>query len=190
MTSKKKEEIIQDSNLESLVKPDGSVYILVQLTMYGLTQAGLLANELLEKCLNAHRYFQSKLVPGLWCHTPRPVKFSLVVNYFGVKYTGCKHMKHLLTVLEGHHNVTANWTGTCYIAILLNWDYSKRQVHLSMPGYVAKALKQFNHPKPTNPQHAPFPSMPINYGAKKQYATLTFTSPPLNKADKRFIQQV
>eukprot|EP00804_Cyclotella_cryptica_P027927 CCRYP_003822-RA/>CCRYP_003822-RA protein AED:0.43 eAED:0.43 QI:0/0/0/1/1/1/2/0/157 len=34
-------------------------------SMYGLPQSGLLANELLDR-LNQHRYFQSKLVPGLW----------------------------------------------------------------------------------------------------------------------------
>jgi hypothetical protein len=44
--------------------------------------------------------------------------------------------------------------------------------------------------KPTSPQHAPFPSTPINYGAKKQHATQKSTLPPLNTADKRFIQQV
>ena len=59
-----------------------------------------------------------------------------------------------------------------------------------MPGYVAKALKQFNLSKATSPQNAPFPSTPINNGAKKQYATLKSTSPPLNKADKHFIHQV
>eukprot|EP00804_Cyclotella_cryptica_P006178 CCRYP_015259-RA/>CCRYP_015259-RA protein AED:0.43 eAED:0.43 QI:0/0/0/0.66/0.5/0.33/3/0/361 len=63
-------------------------------------------------------------------------------------------------------------------------------VHLSMPGYVTKALKQFHHPKPVIPQHTPFPSTPIKYGAKKQYAKLPSTSPALNKTDKRFIQQV
>ncbi|KAL7474697.1 hypothetical protein ACHAW6_000659, partial [Cyclotella cf. meneghiniana] len=67
------EEIIQEYNLTSLADPDGSVNILVQLGMYGLPQAGLLANELLEKRLNAHGYFQSKLVPGLWRHKHRPI---------------------------------------------------------------------------------------------------------------------
>jgi len=99
-------------------------------------------------------------------------------------------VNHLLAVLKEHYTVTTNWTGTRYIGITLDWDYVKWQVHLSMRGYVAKALKQFNHPKPTTPQHAPFPSTPIKYGAKKQYATLKSTSPPLNQADKHFIQQV
>jgi hypothetical protein len=36
--------------------------------MYELPQAGLLANELLEKRLNACGWRQSKLVPSLWKH--------------------------------------------------------------------------------------------------------------------------
>ena len=56
--------------------------------MYGLPQAGLLANELLEKRLNEAGYRQSKLklVPGLWKHDWRPIQFTLVVDDFGVKY--------------------------------------------------------------------------------------------------------
>ncbi|KAL7481387.1 hypothetical protein ACHAW6_007070 [Cyclotella cf. meneghiniana] len=184
------EEIIHEYNLASLAHPDGSGYILVQLGMYGLPQEGRLANELLEKCLNAHGYFQSKLVPGLWHHKQRPIQFSLVVDDFGIKCTSRKHVNHLLTVLQEHYTVTTDWTGKRYIGITLDWDYAKWQVHLSMSGHVTKALKQFHHPKPATPQHVPFPNTPIKYGAKKQYAKPLSTSPPLNKADKRFIQKV
>ena len=59
-----------------------------------------------------------------------------------------------------------------------------------MPGYIAKALKQFQHKHPHDPQHAPFPSTPIKYGARKQYATMKSTAPLLNKKGKTFIQQV
>eukprot|EP00804_Cyclotella_cryptica_P029869 CCRYP_010778-RA/>CCRYP_010778-RA protein AED:0.27 eAED:0.27 QI:0/0/0/1/0/0/3/0/269 len=118
-------------------------------------------------------YFQGKLIPGLWSHKQRPIQFSLVVDNFGIKYTGQANEHHLLTVLEEHYNVTANWTGT--------------PIHAWLCG---QSPKQFHHPKPTSPQDAPFPSIPINYGAKKQYATPKTTSPPLDKADKHFIQQV
>jgi hypothetical protein len=58
-----------------------------------------------------------------------------------------------------------------------------------MPNYVTKALKQFQHI--TNKlQHSPYPSIPIQYGAKKQYATQDSTAPLLNYKAKRFIQQV
>jgi hypothetical protein len=61
-------EIITEYRLDLLAEPDGTIYVLVRLSMYGLPQAGLLANVLLEKRLNAHGYHQSKLVPGLWTH--------------------------------------------------------------------------------------------------------------------------
>ncbi len=99
--------------------------------MYGLPQAGLLANELLELCLNKHRYFQSKLVPGLWKHTTRPISFTLVVDNFGVKYVGKEHVEHLMTILQEHYQIKADWMGTRYIGIHMAWDYEKGRVNSS-----------------------------------------------------------
>ena len=184
------EEIIKEYNLRDKVTPDGSIYIMAVRGMYGLPQAGLLANELLEKRLNQHGYRQSKLVPGLWKHDWRPIQFTLVVDDFGVKYVGKEHAMHLKRALEENYKVTTDWTGRRYIGITMDWDYTNRKVHLSMPGYVKKALKQFQHLMPTKQQHAPFPSTPIKYGAKKQYATQTSSAPLLDKKGKKFIQQV
>ena len=50
-----------------------------------------------------------------------------------------------------------------------------------MPGYVAKALKQFQHMKPKKDQHAPFPCVKINYDAERQFATQASTAPVLDK---------
>jgi len=158
--------------------------------MYGLPQAGLLANELLEKQLNKHGYHQSKLVPRLWKHEWRPIQFTLVVDDFGVKYVGEEYAQHLKSILEKHYKVTTDWSGCHYIGVTLDWDYAQRRVHLSMPGYVAKALKQFQHKAPTVGQNQPFPCAPIKYGTKKQYATKESTAPPLDKKGKHFIQQV
>ena len=52
-----------------------------------------------------------------------------------------------------------------------------------------KALNQFNH-KIQKKQHQPYPSSPIIYGTKKQYATPQSTAPLLDKKGKKFIQQV
>ncbi len=71
----------------------------------------------------------------------------------------------------------------------MDWDYKKRQVHLLMPNYVKKALKQFQHIA-SKLQHSPYPSVPIQYGTKKQYATQESTAPLLDDKAKRFIQQV
>jgi hypothetical protein len=117
------------------------------------------------------------------------VQFTLVVDDFGVKYVGKEHALHLKQTLTADYAVTTEWDGKRYIGITLDWDYKRRQVHLSMPGYIQKALKQFQHVASTK-QQQPYPSAPINYGAKKQYATQQSSSPLLDAKGKKFIQQV
>jgi hypothetical protein len=58
------QEIIDQYNLLPLVS-DGHVYIEVQKGMYGLPQAGILANQLVARCLAIHGYHQTKFTPGL-----------------------------------------------------------------------------------------------------------------------------
>jgi hypothetical protein len=115
--------------------------------------------------------------------------FTLVVDDFGVKYVGREHAKHLLLVIKQHYECKADWTGKRYIGIHLAWDYEKRQVDLYMPGYVQKALKQFQHIL-RKKQNKPFPHTPIKYGAKTQYATQESTTPAATKEEKKFIQKV
>ena len=170
----------------------GFVFLEVTKGMHGLPQAGLLANELLEKRLNDHGYFQSKLIPGLWNHKTRPIQFTLVVDDFGVKYIGKEHAQHLESVLTKYYPVTSDWTGERYLGIHLCWDYAKNRAHLYMPGYVKKALTQFHHGAQKQ-QNQPYPHAPIQYGAKKQYATQASTAPPatiLTPDEKKFIQKV
>jgi hypothetical protein len=183
------EEIIVEYKLHDLANADGSVYIEATRGMYGLPQAGLIANELLEERLNKHGYRQSKLVPGLWKHDTRPIQFTLVVDDFGVKYTRKEDVEHLQSVIERDYTVTADWTGNRYIGITLDWDYNRRRVHLSMPNYVRKALKLFQH-NVRKEQHAPHPCAPIIYGAKVQYAKPAEKSKSVDAKTKKFIQQV
>jgi len=184
------QEVIDEYKLMEKATPDGHVYVEIRQGMYGLPQAGLLAQELLEKRLNQHGYHQSQIVHGLWTHEWRPIAFSLVVDDFGVKYEGKEHAEHLMSVLKEHYTVTEDWEGSKYIGITLDWDYEGQKVHLSLPGYNAKALKRFHHEPPTKRQDSPYPHTPPKYGAKQQYAEGPDDSPPLDKADKTFIQQV
>ncbi len=59
------EEFVTMYNLTDKATSDGFVYIKIQTVMYGLPQAGILAQELLERRLNMHGYRQSPLTPGL-----------------------------------------------------------------------------------------------------------------------------
>jgi len=66
------EDVIKQYNLRDKATPEDFVYVEVRKSMYGLPQAGLLAQELLEKRLEAHGYRQSKLTPGFWKHDTYP----------------------------------------------------------------------------------------------------------------------
>ena len=66
----------------------------------------------------------------------------------------------------------------------------KRQVHLSMPGYVANALVRFKHDMPKRPQHQPHKHIAPNYGATVQNAPDEDDTRPLEKEEKTFIQKV
>ena len=182
------EEIIAEYSLHKKAV-NGHVYVEVRKGMYGLPQAGTLAQELLEKRLNKRGYYQSKIIPGLWLHKWRPVQFTLVVDDFGVKYVGREHAQHLIDTVREHYDLTEDWTGAKYIGIQLDWDYFCRQVHLSMPGYGTKALAELGHSHPAKRQDSPHAHTPIRYGARKQFAINKDCTPFLNKDGKLFVQK-
>jgi hypothetical protein len=134
------EDIIAEYDLRSKVNANSYVHCEVRRGMYGLPQAGIIAQKLLEERLSTLGYTQSKVTPGYLKHDWRPISFTLVEDDFGVKYIGAEHVQHLLQVLRQHYDIEDDWNGTRYLGITLNWDYSKREVHLSMPGYVEKAV--------------------------------------------------
>jgi hypothetical protein len=73
------EEIVQQYNLSALAV-DGWVYIEIRKGMYGLKQAGLLANQLLQTRLAPFGFYPARDTPGLWLHHTRPICFTLVVE--------------------------------------------------------------------------------------------------------------
>jgi hypothetical protein len=177
-------------DLEKIAAPNGIIYVKIQKGMYGLPQAGILAQNLLKEGLNKHGYHQNRTTPGLWQHDWRPISFTLCVDGFGIKYVGKEHANHLAKTLNEHYVCSIAWTGTRYIGMKMDWDYAQRQVHVSMLDYTPKALTRFRHHKPCTPQHQPYPHVKPNYGAKAQYTESGGTSPALPKEGKKFIQEV
>ena len=77
-------DIIKEYDLAPKIDQNGYVYVDIRRGMYGLPQAGLLFQKLLETRLNAKGYSQNTLVPGLRTHTWRPITFTLcVVDFWG-----------------------------------------------------------------------------------------------------------
>jgi hypothetical protein len=158
--------------------------------MYGLPQAGKIAQELLENRLQANGYNQSKINPGFWMHSWRPICFRLCVDDFGVKYVGTSHADHLIKTLMEHYEIFSDWAGKHYIGLTLQWDYYNRLVHLLMPGYCEKEGQGFHHTAPKKPQHQPYPSAPHTYSSKQQFCDSVDTSSALSSHQKTFVQDV
>ena len=79
-------DVIDEYNLHNKVDANGNVHCKVQWGIYGLPQAGIIAQEFLEKYLRKVGYTQSKTPPGYWKHiTWQPISFTLVVDNFGIK---------------------------------------------------------------------------------------------------------
>jgi hypothetical protein len=119
------EEIVQKYNLHALAV-DGWVYIEIRKGVYGLKQAGLLANQLLQTCLAPFGYYPARHTPGLWIHKTRPISFTLVVDDFAVKYVGKQHAEHLQNALLQTYELTTDCTATVYSGMTLKWYYIKR----------------------------------------------------------------
>jgi hypothetical protein len=181
--------IMQQYNLAPLVH-NGFVYVEIRKGMYGLPQAGRIANDALVQHLSSHGYIQDEHTHGLFTHTTRPVAFCLVVDDFAVKYVGKEHADHLMSVLRKKYTISTDWEAKLYCGLTLKWDYEKGTCDLSMPGYVASALQRFNHPTPTKAQHSPHSWLKPNYGARTQFTTPEDDSPPLIPSETLRLQEV
>ena len=56
--------------------------ICIKRGMYGLPEAGIIANKLLKKRLLKSGYYKTQFTPGLYRHVWQPIVFSLVVDDF------------------------------------------------------------------------------------------------------------
>jgi hypothetical protein len=96
------------------------VYLDILKGVYGLKQAGLLANQLLQKWLKPFGYYPARHTPGLWLHNTKPTAFSLVLGDFAVKYVTKYDANHLRDALLQHYEITTDWEGTVYSGITLD----------------------------------------------------------------------
>jgi hypothetical protein len=76
--------IIDQYNLTPLVH-NNCINVEIRKGMYGLPQAGKLANHLLIEALAPFGYCPVLITPSLWQYDERDIAFCLVVDNFGVK---------------------------------------------------------------------------------------------------------
>ena len=135
------QEIIEEYDAMKFVDIDEYVYIEVTGAMYGLAQSGRIANQDLQKHLAKYGYYPTRRTPGLWKHRTRKINFTLVVDNFGIKYFNKDNIDHLFAAIKDKYPLKIDWEEVKYVGIDLDWNYTKREVILSMKGYVKRALK-------------------------------------------------
>jgi hypothetical protein len=176
-------------NLKTLAYK-GYVHLEIRHTIWGLPQAGILANKRLRCKLVMFGYFEHVNTPGLWYHKSRPISFTLVVNDFGIKYVNKKDVDHLVASIKLTYKLTKDWTGNLYWGIALDWDYVNRTVNILMPGYIKKKLQEYNHVRSKNIQTCPYTPAPKQLGLEAQCPLPAYDSPPINKKGIKRVQQI
>ena len=84
----------------------------------------------------------------------------------------------------------AEWAGDLYCGIKLDWDYEKRTLIISLPGYIQKVLQRFQHDNPSTPQRCPFQPNPRKFGTDSQDTLPPDESNPLEPSGLTRVQQV
>ena len=184
------EDIMKEYNIKELAQ-NGRVLTEIRTGMYGLPQAGRMAYTKLVNHLADDGYRPTGHTPGLFKHDTRPVTFNLVVDDFGVKFVGEENVAHLIATLKKHYDITIDRSGSLFCGIRLDWDYLKRTVRCSMPGYVQRARTRFSQfPLRRGKQHSPHKWNKPQYGKFVQYAEAIEANVKLTPAQKLLCQEI
>jgi hypothetical protein len=159
--------------------------------MYGLPQAGILAQRELVRHLATHGYRPCANTVCLFEHVSRPIMFTLVVDDFGIKYSDRADLDHFLAALRTRYDIKTAIEGDTftYNGYTINFDYTARTCNLSMPGYIDKALARFNVAQPTTAVDSPMLYTAPDYGQKSQLATADHTA-LLDAAGTKHVQEI
>jgi hypothetical protein len=166
-------EWIQEQYNLKLLAYNGYVNLEMRRAVWGLPQAGILANKRLQCKLAPFGYFKHVNTPGLWYHESHPISFTLIINNFGVKYVNKGDVNHLVKSKKETYTLTEDWTGNLYCGVALSWDYINRTVNMLMPGDIKRKLQEYRHIKLKGSQTCPYSPAPNNLGLRHRHHCLT-----------------
>lgn len=158
--------------------------------IYGLPQAGRVAQLRLNKHLAKHGYVQTEDTPCLYKHESRGTYFTLIVDDFLAATTCDDDRNHFLETLKELYAIKYDPEARKYIGITITRDKAKRTIKLSVPGYVANALRRFGIAPQKQRTDAPSPFTKPRYFDKRQQLATVDDSKPLGPKETKFIQEV
>ena len=115
------DDIREEFQLDQYIHND---YVLFEITkgMYGLPQAGYLAQKEVVEHLSKFDYHPAPSDPCLLRHKTNGVAFTLVVDDFLVKYKDRKAATHLLSALQERYPLKFDWSPTQYLGIDISFS--------------------------------------------------------------------
>ena len=155
---------------------DVFVYVEIMGELYGLKQAGKIANENLIEYLKEFGYYPYRKILGLWLHKTIKISFTLVVDDLGVKYIDKADADHIFSSIEAKYPLKIDWESNTYLEINFEWHYDEGYFILSMKGYIEKAMKEYIRRKPEKPVHSPSKYTRPTYGQKVQYSNVDIST--------------
>ena len=169
---------------------NGYVLMEIRKGIYGLKQAGKLAQDRLIAHLAQHGYSQCANTPCLFRHESNGVAFTLVVDDFLIKYTDKAAANHLLAALRELYIVKDDFATTQkYVGITISHNISRKTINMSMPGYVQKALVRFKRLQ-IKGANSPILYVPPKYGRYSQEVYPDSDSTPLSAAQLLELQEI
>ena len=72
----------------------------------------------------------------------------------------------------------------------MEWNYEKRWLDISIPGYIKKLLQKYKHETPPRPQHSSYVIAPKKYGKDAHEPIPSDESTPVSKDKIKRIQGV
>jgi hypothetical protein len=181
--------IIDEYKLQNLFHND---HVMVEVIggMYGLKQAGLLAQKELKDHLAQNGYYECKNTSCLFRHHTKDIAFVLVVDDFGIKYTNENDMRHLVKTLQNKYSLTVDMSGSTYLGLQIEHDTTQKTITISLPGYVERALRSLDITRSNTPVNNPIKYTPPTYGTNLTQCVYVDTSPPLDITSAKRIQKI
>jgi hypothetical protein len=128
------------------------------------------------------------LTPGLWRHQ---TKQTTLPSALTTLTSNTSAANHLINAVKTNCGLAIHWTRDLYCGLSLNWHYDKGYLNVSMPGYVKRALKTFEHPAPVKLRCALHKWIEPAYGSQTpQSPTTTSKGQPLDKDSTTQIQSI
>ena len=177
--------ILEKYNLQNFLH-NGSILFEVTKSMYGLPHAGRISQDGLIERLASHGYMQTGTT-CLFRHATNSVTFTLVVDDFGVKYMREADADDLIHCLQLYYEITIKKIPTKYLGLTIAVDKTAREVRMSAPGMIAKALKQFA-PFSTAVARSPAVYVPPRFGSAAQKPATPDISPLLTADEHHRLQ--